>query len=269
MISRVKRWRDGFRDALPMPLFLWVCNLKAIAKGYPSRVESVSGTARMRVSDKTGAIEVCRRSRLWLYKRSVARRLSLLQHTYMLDALDVIPGGAFIDCGANIGELGWYARAKGLDYHPFEPEALEADCCDANNFAGEPRTNRLALWSETTTLTFYSKPNSGDSSVFEVDHFVDRRDVPAVTLDDYVARAGIDRVAVLKVEAEGAEPEVLAGARSTLERTHYVTVDCGFERGLEAASTAVPVINFLMERGFRLREWNADRITFLFERVRG
>lgn len=41
-------------------------------------------------------------------------------------------------------------------------------------------------------------------------------EVAAVTLDEYVARQTIDRIALLKVDVEGAEADVLAGARATL-----------------------------------------------------
>ena len=42
---------------------------------------------------------------------------------------------------------------------------------------------------------------------------------------------------LLKVEAEGAEPEVLQGLKKNLSRVEFITVDCGFERGLNQKST--------------------------------
>ena len=42
------------------------------------------------------------------------------------------------------------------------------------------------------------------------------RRINTLTLDDYVTQRGINQIEVLKVEAEGGEPEVLQGARKTL-----------------------------------------------------
>ena len=41
------------------------------------------------------------------------------------------------------------------------------------------------------------------------------------------------KIKLLKVEAEGAEPEVLLGTAKILKRIEFISVDCGPERGLE------------------------------------
>ena len=78
---------------------------------------------------------------------------------YLLDTIDTMPGGVFIDCGSNIGELGLWARKIGLAYIAFEPEVLEARYCDPNNFEGSTDTRCEALRNEATTLTFYASWN--------------------------------------------------------------------------------------------------------------
>lgn len=45
-----------------------------------------------------------------------------------------------------------------------------------------------------------------------------RRSVRAIRLDTFVQQEGIERVDLLKLDAEGAEPAVLAGARALIER---------------------------------------------------
>jgi FkbM family methyltransferase len=260
---RLRRVSEAARDWAPVGVYLRVHNLIARLKRYPTAA-AVGDGSRLRIGDTSGKIEVCRRNRLWLYKRGVAHRLAALQDIYMLGGLDVPAGEAFVDCGANVGELGWFARARSLAYHAFEPEPLEADCCDANNFDGAARTNRMALWSVSTTLTFHSKPDTGDGSVLPIEGARGQVEVPATSLDDYIAAHGIERIGVLKIEAEGAEPEVLAGAERALTATRYVTVDCGFERGVAQESTAAPVINHLLRHGFELLAWNPKRCTFLF-----
>jgi len=187
--------------------------------------------------------------------------------SYSLDKVPQDVTGAFIDCGANIGELGLVAGARGWEYHAFEPEQLEADCCDINAFQGKPKCNRLALWSEETILTFYSKPDTADSSVFEQTNIVSKKEIKTTTIDKYMADAGITDIAVLKIEAEGAEPEVLLGAEEALTRAKFVTVDCGFERGLAQESTLVPVANFLLNRNYELVAWDRNWYRFLFKKI--
>ena len=49
--------------------------------------------------------------------------------------------------------------------------------------------------------------------------------VPVVTVDGFVAERGLEAVDLVKIDAEGAEPEVLAGMSRTLAR-HHPTLVC-------------------------------------------
>ncbi|WP_337267769.1 FkbM family methyltransferase [Oryzifoliimicrobium ureilyticus] len=223
-----------------------------------------SDQSYIEVRENQETLVICRKNRTRLYKGGLAKRLDRLNKSYLLHLVDPTTKGAFIDCGANIGELGFFARQRNFDYHPFEPEALEASSCDRNHFAGAAKTNRLALWHEETVLKFYSKPATGDSSVIEMNDYSEVKTIPTTTLDKYVASKGISRIAVLKIEAEGAEPEVLAGAENALAVTDFITVDGGFERGKEKATTAPQVINTLLHKGFELVSWDQSWGRFLF-----
>ncbi|MFM1953459.1 MAG: hypothetical protein RL187_668, partial [Actinomycetota bacterium] len=68
---------------------------------------------------------------------------------------------------------------------------------------------------------------------------------------------------LLKIEAEGYEPEVLAGARSILPRVERITVDAGEER--EGKSTAPECVTLLTDQGFRLKKVYLKRGVFYFE----
>ena len=165
----------------------------------------------------------------------------------------------------NIGELGYWARIRGLTYHAFEPESREATCCDLNNSPHQRTTNRCGLWSETTQLRLFSKAKSADSSFIEIANYDQVTLVSAVALDDYVVQHGIQAIEVLKVEAEGAEPEVLRGARESLKISRYVAVDCGPERGLSQEDTVRDVCNAMYAAGFQMIHANARRVCLLFE----
>lgn len=268
MTNFVKRFGRRSIEAMSDTMFERYTNGRNILKGYHHRIKVDSWRQTINVQDPTGEIHICRRNRLWLYKKSIKGRLAELKQTYLLHRIGGDLSGAFIDCGANVGELGFFARERNLQYHAFEPEALEADCCDLNNFSGLKKTHRVALWHERTTLSFYSKPDSGDGSIIEMNDFDDIKKVEAIRLDDFVTEQKIDKIAVMKIEAEGAEPEILAGASEALSITRYLTVDCGFERGRNKESTLTPVVNAATKAGFSVVDWNPARTVFLFKNER-
>jgi len=76
-------------------------------------------------------------------------------------------------------------------------------------------------------------------------------------------------VFLIKVEAEGGEPEVLIGSLRLLSRTKYVVVDGGPERGLEGSSTIDSCTKILLDNGFSEIARSATRPqTVLFKRQR-
>ena len=218
-------------------------------------------------SDDNNSIYFCRRQRHNRYKSGVSTRVDELAKEYNLDSIELTSGGLFIDCGSNIGELGLWARERNMAYVSYEPEELEARCCDLNNYNGKHGTNRQALWNEKKVLEFYTKPNTADGSLFEIDGYENIRKIDAVRLDDSVDLANISGTTILKVEAEGAEPEVLKGAEKILRRIDYVAIDCGYERGLEKKHTFVQTNNFMVDHGFRLLRVEFKRVTALYENI--
>jgi hypothetical protein len=68
---------------------------------------------------------------------------------------------------------------------------------------------------------------------------------------------------LLKLEAEGAEIEVIEGAERILSKTRYITADLGFER--KGKSTLPDVTNYLLQKGFEIVEFSSPRIVVLFK----
>ena len=87
-----------------------------------------------------------------------------------------------------------------------------------------------------------------DSSTIEPYDGAPSLTVACTTLDTFAQGHGIDTVHLLKCDAEGAEPEVLAGATELLARTTWVAIDCGAER--HGATTVDPVRSTLEAHGF-------------------
>ena len=265
---RIDNRRDLHQACLnlvPHDTYCFLANLVNTVRGRRFRISPVHEEHVFLADDGESRIFFCRRRNGRRFRRGVMRRVDRLASAYHLDAIDVLPGGTFIDCGANIGELGLWARMHGLSYVAFEPETLEARCCDLNNFGGRPETERKALWKETATLSFHSRPETSDGSVFDMGDPISRVDVSAVTLDDAVDLSnGSGGTVIFKVEAEGAEPEVLEGASKTLSSVDWVAIDCGYERGREQAHTFVETNVFLHDCGFRPLRADLRRGTMLY-----
>lgn len=211
-----------------------------------------------------GILNFCRISRYRRYSNGINVILSRLAREYHLDKID-IRNGTLIDCGANIGELGIWAKQQNMDYYAFEPEDLEANCCDQNNFNGNSSTQRVALWNKNTKLKFYRKPDSADSSLFDPGEGTTETEIDARRLDELIDTDKLKRPIVLKIEAEGAEPEVLEGCSKIAPHIDYITVDCGPERGKEKDYTFVDVNNILNSYGFKIKNAQFKRVTFLYE----
>jgi len=228
------------------------------------RYEDISGC--MVAEDDSSAIYFCRNSRVERYKHGISACLDNLAREYMISNISFADGDCVVDCGANVGEVSLWLKRRNprLKFILVEPEQLEAKCADWNLFDGEERTIRKALWKHEGTLPFYKKPESADSSLFEVENADEVLNVPATTLEKLLEEARVSRVRLLKLEAEGAEPEILLGCGDFLARIDYIAADCGPERGLAQDETATHLINYLLARNFDLIDMKFDRVMCLF-----
>jgi len=213
-------------------------------------------------------LEISKKVRIIRYQKGIRPFLQRLVKQYFIDTIEFRNGDNVIDCGANIGEVGVWLKTlnKNITVHAVEPENAEADACDINIYSGQPLTIRKALWKEEGSLNFYSKNSTGDSSLFEQEGYDNVIVVETTTLENLLEIKKIDHVRLLKLEAEGAEPEILMGGEKILSRIDYIAVDCGPERGLSMEPTFIPVYQYLTKRGFVLLDIKFDRIVSLFKR---
>ncbi len=212
--------------------------------------------------------------RLWtLFDGQIARGRKMA-FEYLLDQIDFVDGDRIIDVGANTGDLALAFRAMGKKVHieAFEPSpgeyvALQHNLENCSAVIGY-RTHQLALWNESSEgLTFHLKPGHGDSSVLPIDGSTGEVRVPGKRLDE-VLNSKEDQFRLLKLEAEGAEPEILQGAEGILDRIDYIAADVGFERGVDTQSTLPEVTNFLLERDFEIVGFEGNRFVILFKNRR-
>lgn len=145
------------------------------------------------------------------------------------------------DVGANIGQFCGLIRThcdmSRIQLHSFEPSAEAfAELTRATADCASIRRNPCALGAAEGTATLYSdRPASGLSSLTcrDLDH-VGRemtlsQSVSVRTLDGYCDEHAIERIHLLKIDVEGHEHDVLAGAARQFaeDRIDAVTFEFG------------------------------------------
>jgi FkbM family methyltransferase len=135
-------------------------------------------------------------------------------------------GGTLLDIGANRGIYSFYmSRAAGAGGRvvAFEPqpelkrhlEKLRADF-RLDNLEIE----NVGLSSARGELTMRRPKSGAGAASFHIDPAANWEEftVPVLTLDDYVAQNGIERVHMIKADVESHELEVFRGGEATLRR---------------------------------------------------
>ena len=89
--------------------------------------------------------------------------------------------------------------------------------------------------------------------------------VETKTIESIVNKKNIK---LFKVEAEGHEPEILEGATNILEKIEYISVDFGFERGIEQNSTIEDVNKILIKNSFELIQISNYRHVGLYKNIK-
>lgn len=226
-----------------------------------------------RFSDSSGSLYVSRISRLRYYKKGVAHRLNFLVSEYLCDTIEFSDGDLLIDVGANIGEFSYaLSRDVKLKVLAFEPESVEKSALRLNLQDVKAEIYEFPLWSSTSEIDFYPSNETGDSSLIRQDDNCEPIRMKCFSLDDVLSECslvkGQDRIKLLKLEAEGAEPEILQGFEENLHRVEYVTADVGAERGLGEESTLIQVQSILIKAGFEPIRFGLPRAVMLFRNTR-
>lgn len=186
-----------------------------------------------------------------LYRDGVAQRFDRLFTSYLLHEVEFRRHDVVIDCGANYGDL-WGTlsdRIHPTNYHAFEPSSRDFDVL-RRNVSPSANCVKEALGNVDGVRQLYVSSGQGDSSLIEPADFDSVETCTVAELDSYCERVGINRIRLLKIEAEGFEVEVLEGASRSLEFTDFVCFDGSPERGLAKESTFSDVTNFLYASGF-------------------
>lgn len=195
-------------------------------------------------SEKTG---------LFFYRFGLKERGASLANSYCIDTIEFNKDDVVMDCGANSADLYLYFS----DYYPFikyesfEPSPREFECVQKNALNGV--NNNVGLHNKAGKFKFYLSSIGADSSFIKPkSSYTDIIEVNSITLEDYVARRNLKTIKLLKLEAEGLEPEILEGSLNCLSKIQYIAIDGGAERGIRAETTIEFASNFLITNGFEM-----------------
>lgn len=166
----------------------------------------------------------------------------------------------FVDVGANVGDwLGEIASLKaGADFHAaaFEPSSSAFERL-ARRFDGNPNVTlkNAAAGDASGEAQFFEEYEAGKGSSL-VSGFVStagfKRTVPVVRLDDEVRALGWERVDFLKIDAEGYDMRVMAGAIELFERQRIGAVQFEYNRAWQlAGDTLYSTMQFLEKAGYQ------------------
>lgn len=174
-----------------------------------------------------------------------------------------LPLATIVDVGANVGQFSLLASTL----HPaarviaFEPLPEAADRFE-RLFAGNARVrlHRAALGPARGTATLHVSAHNDSSSLLPIGEAQTRTfpgtgevatvTVPVGPLSDFVARAEIAAPALLKIDVQGFELEVLQGAETLLDAFDYVYVEASWVALYEGQALAGEVRDFLVGQGF-------------------
>ena len=219
--------------------------------------------AEKKLTSGNKSLYIARLSRLYYYTLGINSRINLLLDEYLIfsNNLKIKKHDYLIDVGANIGEftIGFNTVFNNENFIAIEPDPTEYSVLKKNlsNFKN-CFTYNIALSNKTGNVNFYLANESGDSSL---DNITKKSiNVECKTLDSVTKK--IENIGLIKLEAEGHEPEILKGSINTLKKTKYITVDVGPERN--NCSTYESVNEILVRNNFKLLNRGKTRDTVIY-----
>lgn len=188
-------------------------------------------------------------------------------HRYLLGKYQdgpvrVEPGDVVLEAGANVGEFTTASAATASRVYAFDPDPITFKCLARNTAKLDNVRIFQAGLGEVAGVAelFISHANSDSSFLSPRDRGDPSVQVPVTTISAAMEEQQLDRIDFLKVEAEGFEPEILAGANKRLKDVAKVAVDCGPERF--GADTYTECETVLRDAGFRTWRREADWMLF-------
>ena len=188
-----------------------------------------------------------------------------LLDSYNLGLVKFEDNDLVIDCGANVGELNLALKSKNIyvNYYGFEPDVLAYECCKLNNEESKENIKNIGLSDKSGESKFYEDSFGGNSSLISFGE----NEETSITVEKLDNLKIDQNIKLLKIDAEGYEPEVLKGSKETLKNIEFISVDFGPERGVNQEDTIIEVNDYLIENNFSLIKFEVNRITGLYKNM--
>lgn len=140
----------------------------------------------------------------------------------------------------------WSRRTHPITVHAFEPSNTHLDGF-SNRSRGEIQLHHTIVSDRAGRVPFYGTKNVATSNVRLLGHpryaGASVRTVPSTTVDAVAAREGLERIDILKVDAEGTEWEVLLGSHTLLSRRRVRVLIAAYEHpwSIDTAAAVYPL----------------------------
>lgn len=184
----------------------------------------------------------------------------------------VQPGDTILDVGTNVGEtLLNFARLTGKAgfVYGFEPDEKNRASVLRNIALNE--FDNLHVFAtgvgdarETLKLFRVDPNNRGMNRILNDDDAIEFDDYTTIevdTLDSILAKNGITKVDLVKIDIEGYEMHALRGARNLLETSRpKLFIEVGYTRLLKNGTSPTEMIGFLHHLNYEVRHSETDEI---------
>jgi len=170
---------------------------------------------------------------------------------FLVHVLAGAPGGTFVDVGANIGYFTLMAASLGYNVTAFEPMDRNVAKLMAsvarNGFEGRVRVVHNAVGQDAcggVRLVYTHRSNQGNGRIVDGES----GPVPVVRLDDALDQD----VAALKIDVEGRESQVLAGARRLIcaNRVRYIIMELSVDTATRADCPIYDTLRTMVDIGY-------------------
>ena len=242
--------------------FIILFNIRSLIIRSPMRVKKNSSFYLFRDKEYPSIKYLSKHERQasMSYHKGFLNRANSLAKDYCIDNIDFADDDLIIDCGANVGDFKLWFTLNNLKirYLAFEPSPIEFSSLKQN--LKNDTCYNIGLWNKESSLNFYISSEGADSSFFEPPKFGEKIQVKALPLRNFIS----EKVKLLKLEAEGGEPEILEGLGDKIKFIEYIAADVGFERGLKQESTLAQTTNYLLKKGFEVVSVARNRFCILY-----
>lgn len=190
-----------------------------------------------------------RRINRYLYPKGLELKKESLKKKYCNSSCNIEPGDIVVEIGANVGEFTIMAARNADKVFAFEPDP---NCfyCLKENTKKLSNVNIIEYGASKVNKhkAFYLLSEDADSSLLQPKVYTNKINIKLVRLDSWMDSTGLSGIDFLKIDAEGAEMEVLEGLGEKIEDINKISVDGSPER--YGKPTADEVSQFLQQKGF-------------------